>query len=70
MKSIVLSEQYFGKFLKYSAHNVQVGPKGSIVAVTANILEKNGAHGEKMTNSDEIILIDPNTDSIIGRIPM
>lgn len=70
VKSIVLSEQYFGKFLKYSAHNVQVGPRGSIVAVTANILEKNGAHGEKMTNSDEIILIDPNTDSIIGRIPM
>lgn len=70
IKAISLSEQYYGKFLEYSAHNVQVGPKGSIIAVTANILEKEGAHGGEMTNSDEIILIDPITDSIVSRIPM
>jgi DNA-binding beta-propeller fold protein YncE len=70
IKAISLSEQYYGKFLEYSAHNVQVSPKGSIIAVTANILEKEGAHGGEMTNSDEVILIDPMTESVIGRIPM
>lgn len=70
IKSINLSEQYYGKFLRYSAHNVQVSPRGSVVAVTANILEDEDAHEAEMTNSDEIILIDPNTDTIMGRIPM
>jgi hypothetical protein len=39
IKSINLSQQYYGKFLEYSAHNVQVSPDGKILAVTANIAE-------------------------------
>lgn len=70
IKSISLSQQYYGKFLKYSAHNVQVSPKGTIVAVTANILEEKNVHGDEMVNSDQLILIDPNTDTIVGRIEM
>ena len=65
-KSISLTQQYYGKLLKYSAHNVQVSPQGTIIAVTANIHEDaDDVHGGEMVNSDELILIDPQTDSIV-----
>ena len=71
IKSISLSQQYYGKFLTYSAHNVQVGPKGTIVAVTANIAEKEGnTLMEKEVNDDELVLIDPLTDGIVSRISL
>lgn len=71
--SIGLSRQYYGKYLKYSAHNVQVWPWGTIIAVTANIHEEEeGWAGMDMhaVNSDELILIDPLTDTILSRIEM
>lgn len=70
MKNISLSRQFYGKFLTYTAHNVQVGPKGTIIAVTANIMEDEDSHGEEGINNDELILIDPATDTIIERIPL
>jgi YVTN family beta-propeller protein len=70
IKSINLSRQFYGKFLTYTAHNVQVGPKGTIIAVTVNIMEDKDSHGEEEVNNDELILIDPMTDMIIGRIPL
>ncbi len=71
IKSISLSRQFYGKFLTYTAHNVQVGPKGTIIAVTANIaLKEENASMGKEVNDDELILIDPITDSIIDRIPL
>lgn len=70
IKSISLSRQFYGKFLTYTAHNVQVGPKGTIIAVTVNIMEDKDSHGEEEVNNDELILIDPMTDMIIGRIPL
>ena len=70
MKNISLSRQFYGKFLTYTAHNVQVGPKGTIIAVTANIMEDKDSHGEEGINNDELILIDPATDTIIERIPL
>lgn len=70
-KSISLTQQYYGKLLKYSAHNVQVSPQGTIIAVTANIQEDaDDVHGGEMVNSDELILIDPQTDSIVWRIDL
>lgn len=70
MKNISLSRQFYGKFLTYTAHNVQVGPKGTIIAVTANIMEDEDSHGEEGVNNDELILIDPATDTITERIPL
>lgn len=70
IKNISLSRQFYGKFLTYTAHNVQVGPKGTIIAVTANIMEDEDSHGEEGVNNDELILIDPATDTITERIPL
>ena len=53
IKSINLSRQFYGKFLTYTAHNVQVGPKGTIIAVTVNIMEDKDSHGEEEVNNDE-----------------
>ena len=71
IKSISLSRQYYGKYLQYMAHNVQVWPWGTIIAVTANIFEKEEwwvEMGMHAVNSDELILIDPLTDTIVSRI--
>jgi len=71
IKTIGLSEQYYGKFLSFSAHNVQVWPKWTVVVVTANIAENEEEwHTEEDINSDELILIDPLTDTIIWRIAL
>lgn len=69
IQNISLSRQYYGKFLTYTAHNIQVWPKGTIVAVTANIRENPGEAMEA-SNNDELILIDPLTDVISDRIPL
>ncbi len=69
IKTIDLSEHYYGKILSYSAHNVQVGPKWTVVVVTANIAEEEEEwHTAKGVNKDELILIDPLTDNVIWRI--
>ena len=70
IKSINLSQQYYGKFLEYSAHNVQVSPDGKILAVTANIAEPKNkwGHEENMSNNDQVVLIDPLSDLIVWRI--
>lgn len=69
MESIDLSEHYYGKILSFSAHNVQVGPKWTVVVATANIAEEGEEwHMSEKVNNDELIMIDPLTDKIVGRI--
>lgn len=70
IQNIELSQQYYAKYLRYSAHNVQVSPDGSIVAVTANIMEpeEEEEHIEENINYDQVILIDPVYDTIKTRI--
>lgn len=71
VKTIDLSEQYYGKLLSFSAHNVQVWPKWTVVVVTANISEDEGEwHSAKDVNKDEVIIIDPITDAIAWRISL
>ncbi|MBP6944646.1 hypothetical protein KBD61_05650 [Patescibacteria group bacterium] len=57
---------------RYTAHNVQVSPDGRSVWVTANAVGSSG-HGAKKAAAnvdDELIVIDPRTDTIIKRISM
>jgi YVTN family beta-propeller protein len=69
INTINLSQQYYGKFLSYSAHNVQVWPKWTVVLVTANIAEdKEEWHSAGEVNKDELTIIDPITDTIVWRI--
>ncbi len=69
VKTIDVSEQYYGKLLSFSAHNVQVWPKWTVVVVTANIAEdKEEWHSDQEVNKDELIIIDPITDTIVWRI--
>ena len=63
IKTIDLSQQYYGKYLRYAPHNVQVSPDGKIILVTANILTKEGGHS-KNVNNDQLIFIDPMIDEI------
>lgn len=60
--------------ITYSAHNVQVAPDGKSVWVTANFMGT-GEHEEtteeqeaEEANPDQVIVIDPQKDSIIKRI--
>lgn len=58
---------------RFSAHNVQVSPDGSLVVVTANSMSPEGMTDKKMekeesTISDQLVLIDPLTDRITDRI--
>jgi YVTN family beta-propeller protein len=69
IKTIDLSEQYYGKFLSFSAHNVQAWPKWTVVVVTASIAENEEEwHADEDVNNDELIVIDPLTDKITWRI--
>jgi len=69
INTINLSQQYYGKLLSFSAHNVQVWPKWTVVVVTANIAEDEGEwHTAEKANKDEVIMIDPITDTIVWRI--
>lgn len=63
---------------RFSAHNVQVSPDGTLVATTANSMSPEGmseeewegkeVEAEENTTSDQLILIDPTTDRITDRI--
>lgn len=77
IKSIDLSEVQNNKFVKYTAHNVQVAPNGKVVLVTANV--ERGVMGENGSEKadeisdgllDKIFIIDPLTDTITGSLPI
>lgn len=77
IKSIDLSEVQNNKFVKYTAHNVQVAPNGKTVLVTANV--ERGVMGDNASKKEEdiadglfdkIFIIDPITDTIIGSLPI
>ncbi|HEY0980247.1 MAG TPA: DUF411 domain-containing protein [Candidatus Paceibacterota bacterium] len=84
IKVIDLTEQETGT--KYLPHNVQASPDGKSIWVTANAgMEEHGGHsslfiptayadeghGEmKMDTGDQVIVIDPQEDAVIKRIPL
>ncbi len=80
LKRIDLSENKNGQNVGYMAHNVQAASNGQSVWLTANAMDKNDkemkmsehdGHGEGAAaeeNNDEVIVIDPFTDTIIKRI--
>lgn len=71
VKTIDLSEQFYGKLLSFSAHNVQVWPKWTVVVVTANIVEDEEEwHAAENVNKDEVVIIDPILDTIVWRISL
>lgn len=69
---------------EYMPHNVQVSPDGSIVWVTANAMDEmehqgfrlvetayaDTGHEDTETMSDQVIVIDPKTDTIVRRVPI
>lgn len=82
IKKINLSKESNGGRIDFMAHNVQVSPDGKSVWVTANAVDNksmkdmNGAKSgtsmndgmDMMQKNDEVIVIDPRTDSIVKRI--
>lgn len=60
------------KLQRYTAHNVQVSPDGKSIWVTANAIGSSGHGGQKTAANvdDELIVIDPRTDTVIKRISM
>ena len=85
IKSIDLSEEFAGKKVEYMPHNVQVSPDNKSVWVTANTMENMGkmsfsivqkayadeGHGEAKADwDDQVIVIDPLTDTITRRIDL
>lgn len=83
VKNINLEMEHDGGLLSFAPHNVQVSSDNKTVWVTANsgIHSDHGyinflkayAHGEEETESlefDQVIIIDPDTDGILKRIPI
>ncbi len=83
IKNINLAMEHDGGLLGFTPHNVQVSPDNKTVWVTANSgahsdhglinFPKAYAHGEEETESlefDQVIIIDPDTDSIVKRVPI
>lgn len=84
LRQIDLAQPHVGMVMAVSPHNVQVAPDGKTVWVTANA--SHGGHGSKPaasnhgdrhegdegmeTPSDEVLVIDPETDTLIRRIPI
>jgi YVTN family beta-propeller protein len=83
LRQIDLSYEQNGMAMSVSPHNVQVAPDGKTVWVTAN--GSHGGHGGKPsaehknddgsgivmeTPTDEVLVIDPETDTLIQRIPI
>lgn len=71
---IDLSEENADMRAQYMAHNVQVAPNGKKVWVAANVMEESMG-GMKMEKGDQpmldqVIVIDPLSDTIIKRIPI
>ena len=72
---IDLSEENSGMRVEYMPHNVQVAPDGKTVWVAANVMEDSmkGMEGMKEKSDgipDQVIVIDPISDSVIKRIPI
>ncbi len=81
MKIIDLSQQVGQAIQDFSPHNVQVAPDGKTVWVTANRgqgqHDDGGGHEEEEARDagsenarDQVIVIDPSTDTITKRIPI
>lgn len=79
INTIDLSEHVDGSMHEFSPHNVQVAPDGKSVWVTANHGQgqHDGGHGEEEVHDegseeapDQVIVIDPTTDTITKRIPI
>lgn len=77
IKSIDLSEVRNNKFVKYTAHNVQVAPNGKNVLVTGNVdrevMGENKLDDDSKISDglfDRIFIIDPVTDTITGSLPV
>lgn len=79
IKTINLSEHVDGSTHEFSPHNVQVAPDGKSVWVTANHGQgqHGGGHGKDEAYDegseeapDQVIVINPITDTIIKRIPI
>lgn len=82
IKTISLTDERTGT--QYMPHNVQVSPDSSIVWATANAMAAvehqsfrfietayaDTGHEDTETMSDQVIAIDPKTDTIIRRIPI
>jgi len=82
IKTISLTDERTGT--QYMPHNVQVSPDGSTVWATANAMSAmehqsfrfietayaDTGHEDIETMSDQVIAIDPKTDTIIRRIPI
>jgi len=79
LKRIDLVVDSHGEGGPRTPHNVQVAPDGSAVWVTANRAMHGGGqaegheglgHGKVEAPADEVIIIDPATDSVTHRIPL
>jgi len=86
LRQIDLAREQHGMAMAVSPHNVQVAPDGKTVWVTANGShgghkaqpsaatqhdDGDGPHGMAMeTPADEVLVIDPQTDTLIQRIPL
>src|SRR3989338_7712505 len=68
-KKIDLSEKRDGVRVYYMPHNVQVSPDNKIVWVTANAMGGMKL-GKASDNYDQVIVIDPISDTVIKRIDM
>jgi len=69
LKKIDLSEKRDGVRVFYMPHNVQVAPDNKTVWVTANAMGGMKL-GKVFDNYDQIIVIDPISDTVIKRIDM
>ena len=69
LKKIGLSEKRDGVRLYYMPHNVQVAPDNKTVWVTANAMG-GMKMGKAFDNYDQVIVIDPISDTVIKRIDM
>lgn len=71
---IELADDAGGVRTDYMPHNVQVAPDGKTVWVAANVMEGSMAGMEGAGNvsesADQVIIIDPLTDTITKRIPI
>lgn len=82
VKTISLTDERTGTM--YMPHNVQVSSDGSVVWVTANAMDErehqsfrfiekaqaDEGHEDSETESDQLVVIDPETDMIVRRIPI
>ena len=76
IKQIDLTVSLDGMPIAFAPHNVQVAPNGKTVWVTANVQGEHEEHGQTGHESmatgseDQVIVIDPQSDSITQRIPI